>query len=385
MVRHNFKALLNNLPIHAFLIISLFIILLPILYMVSTAFRPNQAILAPMIDFNTWTDANNTDKKLNRISKRKLSHMILQSMISVSPASITLEKALNSWIYSNGKNQSDFIEQFNIYAQTLPDDIRDDFLSIIYLNNNEMRYRYDVRVSLVNFKFFFTGNYSNSGGYNYPVKKWFYNSMQISSIVTFLQVFIVILAAFAISRFRFYGKKAIILLIVVLQIFPASMMMIAFYLMLDYLGKIVPSLGIDTIPGLILMYLGAGVPLNIWLAKSYFSTLPDSLEESAMIDGANYTQIFFYIIIPIITPIIAVIGILSFIATYNEFLLATFLITKPENLTLPVGLSFFMDGEIVRFGTFSAIAVIGSIPVLIIWLFFQKYIIAGLTHSSVKE
>ena len=161
MVRQNFNAVLKNIPIHAFLIISSFIILLPILYMVSTAFRPNQAILAPMIDFNTWIDTNNTDKKLNKISKRKLSHTLLKSMISVSPASGTLQKALNSWIYSNGKKQSDFIEQFNIHAQTLPDDIRDDFLSIIYFNNNEMRYKYDVRVSLVNFKFFFNKLFSS--------------------------------------------------------------------------------------------------------------------------------------------------------------------------------------------------------------------------------
>lgn len=382
------ELVLKNTASHVILIILTAVILLPIFYMISTAFRPNQSILAPMFDFNTWTDGTIADKRNNTLSKSGMIRSIDDGISDIIGSDFklpgNLRKALVKWVRSNGKYEEEFLSLFKDFISDFEPEIYDDLTNLIYMPNGSLKYRYDIRVTLANFRFFFTGNYPDVIAYNYPVKKWFYNSMIISSTVTFIQVFVVIFAAFAISRFRFYGRRAVVMTVVVLQIFPASMMMIAYYLLLDYIGGIVPSFGIDTIGGLIFIYLGAGIPLNIWLAKGYFSSIPESLEESAMIDGADYYQTFFLVIMPVISPVIIVIAILSFIAAYNEFLLATLLITRPENLTLPVGLSFFIDGDVVKFSTFSAIAVIGSIPVLVIWLFFQNYIIDGLTHSSVK-
>ena len=292
---------------------------------------------------------------------------------------------LKKKLKAKGKMDQKIKSQYLTIAENYQPHISTQLIALLYDHNTQEKFIYSKRFTLKHFVFFFTGKYEGENSWNYPVKTWFLNSLYIATTVTIIQVLIVTLAAYAISRYRFSGRGAFVTLVVILQIFPASMMMIAFYLLLDYIGQFVPSLGLNSIHGLIMLYLGIGIPLNIWLSKSYMESLPESIEESAMIDGASYPQIFWLIIIPLIRPIMVVVAMLSFIAAYNEFLLATFIITSPENLTLPVGLSFFMDGEIVKFSTFSAIAVIGSLPVLIIWQFFQKYLIAGLTQSSVKE
>lgn len=247
------------------------------------------------------------------------------------------------------------------------------------------RYSYDIRTSLYNFICFFTGEVPNAKDAKFPYLKWFLNSIIIAGAVALVQVSVTALAGYALSRFRFTGKKAGLMVILTVQVFPGTMAMVALYLLLQYLGNIVPALGIDKKLGLILIYLGGGIPFNIWLVKGYFDTIPKALEESAMIDGATYWQAFTTIILPLVRPILAVITILSFVGIYNEFVLAMVVLTSQDNYTLPLGLRFFMSGQQEsRFGVFAACSVLGSLPIVVLWLSLQNQIISGLTGGAVK-
>ncbi len=382
---------------HAFLIVSTFIILLPVIHMISGGFRANQSMYAPLVQFNGWIesaptsdvivqDSGRTVTKENKvISKRRLFKNIKTELaLSDSTDSKALLKSVKEWINHKGTGKYKERLRSTIEDYTTANPLMVDRINLA-LGEGLSKYTYSKRISLINYKVFFTGETPDRKGVKYPIIRWFGNSMTISLTVMVIQVIVIMLAAFAITRYNFSGKKSVIWLIVVLQVFPTSMTMIALYLLLDYLGGIVPSIGLDSIAGLILVYLGAGVPLNIWLSKGYFQTLPPSLEESAKVDGASLWQIFFHIILPLTLPIAAVVGILSFIAAYNEFLLAKFLLTRTENFTLPLGLDFFIYSDNIRYGMFCAISILGSIPVLAMWLFMQKYIVAGLTQSAVKE
>jgi len=247
------------------------------------------------------------------------------------------------------------------------------------------RYEYDIRTSLYNFACFFTGEVPNAKDAKFPYLKWFMNSIIIAGAVALIQLSVTALAGYALSRFRFAGKKLGLMIILTVQVFPGTMAMVALYLLLQYLGNIVPALGIDKKLGLILIYLGGGIPFNMWLVKGYFDTIPKALEESAMIDGATYWQAFTTIIIPLVRPILAVITILSFVGIYNEFVLAMVVLTSQDNYTLPLGLRFFMAGQQEsRFGVFAACSIIGSFPIVVLWLSLQNQIISGLTGGAVK-
>jgi len=401
--------LANKLKIfftHVVLIFIVLVVLLPVLYMASAGFRKNQAIYGPLVDLNTWIDDSVANRRENKISKRKL-YKRLQMVFSGftedqvkdweknkkkfkssdnSAEYKQLKKQTKKWI--NKKNKGDsyqvFIDSYNKWIASKDVHLKKQIDKQIFYGS-QPRYKYDIRISLINYKGFFTGKSVDLKDVEYPMLKWFGNSLFISTTVMVVQVLVIILAAYALSRFRFYGKKSGILFILTLQVFPSTMTMVALYLFLQYVGDFVPALGVNTKLGLILIYLGIGVPLNIWITKGYFDNLPKEMEESAIIDGASYTQVFRYIILPLTKPIIAVVAILSFIAAYNEFMLALFVITKAEHFTLPVGLSFFASGYFVRFGIFSAAAVIGALPVTLIWMFLQESIISGLTHGSVKH
>ncbi|MBQ2124722.1 MAG: ABC transporter permease subunit, partial [Spirochaetales bacterium] len=175
--------------------------------------------------------------------------------------------------------------------------------------------------------------------------------------------------------------------ILTIQVFPGTMAMVALYLLLTYLGKIHPIFGLNSLVGLILIYLGGGIPFNIWMVKGYFDSVPKALEESAMIDGATPWQAFTTIILPLVRPILAVVTILQFVGQYNEYVLASVMLTSPENFTLAVGLQSFIASQgamNTRFGIFSAAAFIGSLPIVVLWLSLQNQIISGLTGGSVK-
>lgn len=220
----------------------------------------------------------------------------------------------------------------------------------------------------------------------HPFSRWLFNSFFIATITSFLSVSITSLAAYAFSRFRFIGRRQGLFGILLVQIFPQMLAMVAIYLLILEIGRYIPSLGLNTHPGLILVYLGGAMGINTWLMKGYLDSIPRSLEESAYIDGASPFITFIRIIMPLAIPIIAVIFLLTFIATYSEFLLARVLLSSTNRFTLPVGMYFFIADQFgQRWGTFSAASLIGALPIVIVFLICQKYIVSGLTRGSVKE
>jgi ABC-type maltose transport system permease subunit len=154
--------------------------------------------------------------------------------------------------------------------------------------------------------------------------------------------------------------------------------------MLDFIGQGVPWLGIDTHWGLILIYLG-GTPFNIWLLKGYFDTLPRSIEESARMDGCTHFQAFYKIVLPLCTPILAVIGLLTFISTFSDFILPSILLKSQDQMTFAVGIQIFISESFAsRWGQFAAASILGALPVSLLFFSIHRYIVDGLSHGGVK-
>ncbi|MCI2424938.1 maltose ABC transporter permease MalG [Candidatus Acetothermia bacterium] len=219
----------------------------------------------------------------------------------------------------------------------------------------------------------------------HPFGRWLLNSVKISGITAILTVAMGALAAYAFSRFRFRGRRTGLVTMLLVQMFPSMMAMVALFLFLQRIGGLVPWAGLNTHAGLILIYLGGALGFNAWLMKGYFDTIPRSLEESALIDGATPFQAFIWIILPLVRPILAVIAILTFIGTYGDFLLPSILLTGTEQYTFAVGLRLFIVGEFdTRWGIFAAAALLGALPIVIIFLLLQDFIVSGLTRGAVK-
>lgn len=219
----------------------------------------------------------------------------------------------------------------------------------------------------------------------YPFLRWLWNSIKVSGLHSLFSVFLCALAAYAFSRFRFRGWRAGLFALILVQIFPQVLALVAIYLLLLAIGRVVPALGLNTHAGRIMVYLGGAVGVNTWLMKGYFDTIPRSLEESAMIDGATHFQVFLRIILPLVRPILAVVFILTFIGSYSDFILARVLLQSNENLTMAVGMNLFISDQYARrWGVFSAGALLASIPVVAIFWMLQKQLIAGLSKGAVK-
>ncbi|MDI6638721.1 MAG: maltose ABC transporter permease MalG [Bacillota bacterium] len=219
----------------------------------------------------------------------------------------------------------------------------------------------------------------------HPFPLWMWNTVKISFITAFLVVSITSLAAYAFSRFRFYGRRTGLFAILLIQMFPQMLAMVAIYLLLFWLGNYVPALGLNTHAGLIFVYLGGAMGVNVWLMKGYFDTIPTSLEEAATMDGATPFQAFYKIMLPLARPILAVIFFLTFMGTYSEYLLARVLLSSNERLTMAVGLQVFISDQYAkRWGVFSAAALIGAIPIIVLFALLQKQLVSGLTRGAVK-
>lgn len=216
--------------------------------------------------------------------------------------------------------------------------------------------------------------------------KWLLNSIKISTITTVLSLSITTLAAYAFSRLRFKGRIALLKAILLIQVFPNLLALVAIYLLIFETGKIVPALGLNTHAGLILVYLGGSMGMNIWLMKGFLDTIPRAIDESGMIDGASNWQIFSTLLLPLLRPILVVIGILAFIGTYGEFVMARVLLNDVNQYTVMVGLQIFTAGQFdKKWGVFAAGALISSLPIMIVYLSLQDQIAGGLTVGAVKE
>jgi arabinogalactan oligomer/maltooligosaccharide transport system permease protein len=219
----------------------------------------------------------------------------------------------------------------------------------------------------------------------FPFRTWMWNSLKLASLTTILGVMMTAMAAYAFSRFRFRGRRTLLQALLLIQVFPNFLAMVALFIILRQLGQYVPWLSLNTHGGLLLLYLGGVLGVNTWLAKGYFDSIPRDLDEAAVMDGASHWQTFWLVILPLVRPIMVVIGLLIFISTYSEFVLSRIMLTSSENYTLAVGLSLFINDQFAnRWGIFAAGALIGALPIVLFFMFFQRFLVGGLTSGSVK-
>jgi arabinogalactan oligomer / maltooligosaccharide transport system permease protein len=212
-----------------------------------------------------------------------------------------------------------------------------------------------------------------------PFARWILNSVIISIATTVLGVFLACTSAYAFSRFRFTGRRAGLMMFLVSQMFPGTLMLIPLYII------VVKWLGLgSSYTGVVLVYCTIAIPFCVWMLKGYFDTIPKELEESALIDGASQAMIFFRIVLPLAKPAVAVTALFSFMTAWNEFIIAATFMNREDMYTIPVGLRFFVGGFSQQWGYFAAGSIIAAIPVMLLFLFLQKYLVSGLTAGAVK-
>ncbi|MFV0429220.1 MAG: sugar ABC transporter permease [Arachnia sp.] len=226
-------------------------------------------------------------------------------------------------------------------------------------------------------------NYVELMGTDFP--NWMLHSLIVSGTTAIGTIIMGAAAAYAFSRFRFEGRRTSLTALLIIQMFPQMLAFVAIFLLLLTIGKVFPFLGIGQLAGLIAIYLGGALGANTFLMYGFFNTIPMELDEAAKIDGATHAQIFWGMIMRLVTPILAVVGLLSFVSTYGEFILAKIVLARPENYTLAVGLYVWASDERnAPWSLFAAGAVLAAIPIIALFMYLQKYIVAGLTAGSVK-
>jgi arabinogalactan oligomer/maltooligosaccharide transport system permease protein len=219
----------------------------------------------------------------------------------------------------------------------------------------------------------------------FPFWNWFLNSFKIASITSVLSLAITAMAGYAFSRFRFRGRQTMLKFLLLINVFPGLLALVATFLMISQVGDVLPFIGLDNHLSLILVYLGGAMGINIWLMKGFLDTIPREIDESAMVEGATDWQIFRLLILPLLRPILTVILVINYIGTYGEFVLARVLLRSNENYTLMVGLQIFAGAQFQqRWGVFAAGALMGALPIMIIYLALQDQIVGGLTQGAVK-
>ncbi len=204
------------------------------------------------------------------------------------------------------------------------------------------------------------------------------NSLVVASSATLLGIALSTTAAYAFSRMRFPGHRLAMATFLVTQMFPATMMVVPLYLLINRLGLV------DSTLGLVIVYSTTSLPFCIWMLKGYFDTIPEDLDEAALIDGASRLRVFYQVILPLARPAIAVTALFSFLAAWNEFILAATFLSRQEAFTLPVTLYRNVGGHGADWGAFAAGSIIVSIPVCALFFFLQKNLVGGLSAGAVK-
>ena len=207
---------------------------------------------------------------------------------------------------------------------------------------------------------------------------WVFNSLKLCLIVAVIQLVLTSLSAYAFSRLRFPGRTKGLMALLVLQVFPNSMALAGYYVLIYKFGLADNFLAI-------ILVLAAGSAFNIWLLKSYMDGIPKELDEAAFVDGAGHFTTFFRIVLPLATPELVVIFLFSFIGTYSEYVISSVFLQSPGNFTLAIGLQSFITNQFAAHWTlFAAAAVLASLPIMLIFMMLQKYIQNGLTAGGLK-
>jgi len=217
----------------------------------------------------------------------------------------------------------------------------------------------------------------------FPVLLWLWNSIKVAAITSVFVLALSTTCAYAFARMKFAGKKVLLEGMLIFQMFPAVLALVALYALFDKVGQYIPFLGLNTHGGLIFAYLG-GIALHVWTIKGYFETIDKSLEEAASLDGATPWQTFRMILLPLSVPILAVVFILSFVAAITEVPVASILLVDVDKYTLAVGMQQYLYPQNYLWGDFAAAAVLSALPITIVFLLAQKWLVGGLTAGGNK-
>ena len=217
----------------------------------------------------------------------------------------------------------------------------------------------------------------------FPVLLWLFNSVKISAIASAGILVLSMTAAYAFSRLQFRGLAAILDILLIVQMFPAALTVIALYTIFDSLGNVTPVLGVDSHWSLVLAYL-SGITLHIWTIKGYFDSIDPAMDKAAQIDGATPWQTFRYVFLPMSVPILAVVFVFSFIGLVAEYPVASVLLRETDNMTLAVGARSYLYEQRYLWGDFAAAAILSGLPITLVFLLAQRYLVAGLSEGGVK-
>jgi len=243
-------------------------------------------------------------------------------------------------------------------------------------------------VTLDNFRSLFQGQRQTTGHATFAnahYVDWYVNSLIVATATALCTVLLSALAAYAFSRFRFKGRRIGMLSLLLIQMFPQLLAIVAIYLIVFQVGDIFHFIGLNTLIALIVVYLGGALGVNTWLMKGFFDTIPAELDESARVDGATPAQVFWGVVLPLAAPVLAVITLISFVTTINEFAIASVILQTQTKFTLPVGLfQYINQAYSEHWGPFAAGVLLAAVPVALLFAFLQRYIVEGLTMGAVK-
>ena len=207
---------------------------------------------------------------------------------------------------------------------------------------------------------------------------WMKNSFLVSFVVTLTGVVLASTSGYALSRFNFMGRRAVLSSLLMTQMFPATMLLLPFFILLAKLKLI------NSYLGLIIIYSSTALPFCIWQMKGYYDTIPAALEEAARMDGCSRFSAFIKVILPVSAPALVITALFSFMASWSEYVVAAIVLQNPELYTLPLGLKSFQASLATQWGLYAAGAVVVSIPVMILFISLSKFLVSGLTVGSVK-
>ena len=211
-----------------------------------------------------------------------------------------------------------------------------------------------------------------------PFARWMLNSTLVALAVTVFATALASTAGYAFSRFRFPGHRAGMALLLITQMFPATMLLLPLFLMLAKLQLI------NSYLGLIAVYSATALPFTIWQMKGYYDTIPPELEEAALIDGASRMRTFYTIILPLAAPALVITALFSFLTAWSEYIVAAQVLLTEDLFTLPLGLKQFQASMTTEWGLYSAGSIVVSIPVVALFFYLSRWLVSGLTLGSVK-
>ncbi len=211
-----------------------------------------------------------------------------------------------------------------------------------------------------------------------PFARWMFNSTFVALCVTVLATALASTAGYAFSRFKFPGSRAGMTLLLITQMFPATMLLLPMFLMLAKLQLI------NSYLGLIAIYSATALPFTIWQMKGYYDTIPRELEEAALMDGASRVRTFYTIILPLAAPALVITALFSFLTAWSEYIVAAQVLLTQDLYTVPLGLKQFESTMATEWGLYAAGSIVVSIPVIALFLYLSKWLISGLTLGSVK-